>query len=505
MGCRIPLFRRIIEMKTIFRSLYFRIAFILAIVVGTLAFFLMRNSFKLSEEYHNEITQLLNKDVSKFLVDEVGDLFDGEEVNGEQLGVMMHHVMATNPSTEVYLLDLEGKILKHVAMDKIVKADKVSIEPIRTFIENNGEIYIKGDDPKEIGAEKIFSAAPYFNNGEKVGYIYTIVGGREYDAIASTHKSGYVRNLGFRNIGIISLIVFAKGLLLFFFLTKNFKKLSKAFLKFKDGDLDARVEDVNKGEFGMMANTYNQMADTIQENIEKLTGVDNLRKELIANISHDLRTPIASIKGYTETLLIKKEQLSDKDQEKYLQVVLKNSNKLQKLVDDLFELSKLEAKHTELNPEALQLAELIQDIADKYRIIAKEKGISFNTVYSKNLPIVEADLALIDRALQNIIDNAIKFCEQGDVITLELSKNGDSIRTKVSDTGAGIDAEELPHIFERYRKGKILTDAQKGSGLGLAIVKKIMELHETDVHVDSQINVGTTFYFDLPHGRKAIA
>ncbi len=492
-------------MKHFFNSLYFQIALILVIIFGGLAFFLMRNSFKISEEYHNEITQNLNKDVSKYLVEEVKGLYDGQEVNLEQVGVMMHHVMATNPSTEVYILNTNGEILKHVAMNKTVQAKSVSIEPIETFIEKNGDIYIKGDDPKEIGGKKIFSAAPYYHEGQKVGYIYTIVGGRDYDDLVATYKSGYIRNHSLKNIAFSSLVALGLGLLLMYLLTRNFNKLCMAFMRFKDGDLNARIENVTRGEFGVIADTYNKMADTIQENIEELRGVDNLRKELIANISHDLRTPIASIQGYAETLLLKKEHLSEEEQVKYLGVVMKNSKKLKKLVDDLFELSKLEAKQRELNPEALQMAELVQDVTDKYRIIAKEKGISFNTIYSKNLPLVSADLALIDRALQNIIDNAIKFCETGDVITLELSLNGDSIRTKVSDTGAGIEAEELPHIFERYRKGKILTDTQKGSGLGLAIVKKIMELHHTDVYVESQIKKGTTFFFDLPLGERAIA
>jgi len=485
-------------MKRLFNSLYVQIALILTLILAGLAFFLSRQSFQVSEEYHNEVTQILNRDVSHYIVEEVQGLYDGKQVNSEQVGVLMHHVMATNPSTEVYLLDMNGNILKHVAMDKVVKAESVDLEPINQFIANDGEIFIKGDDPKEIGAQKIFSAAPYMHDGEQVGFIYTIVGGRDYDDLATIHKTGYINNLGVRNIALSTLLALSLGLLAFYFLTRNFKKLCMAFTKFQKGDLDARVVGVAKGEFGVIAKTYNDMADTIQKNIEDLRGVDNLRKELIANISHDLRTPIASIQGYAETLLMKKDELQVEDREKYLQIVMKNSQKLKKLVDDLFELSKLEAKQRELQPEALQMAELIQDVADKYRIIAKEKGISINTIYSKNLPLVQADLALIDRALQNIIDNAIKFCKTGDVITLELSQNNKALRTKVSDTGAGIDPVELPHIFERYRKGKILTDTQKGSGLGLAIVKKIMELHKTDVHVESNLSKGTTFFFDLP-------
>ncbi|WP_228851434.1 sensor histidine kinase [Aegicerativicinus sediminis] len=486
-------------------TLFYKIAGFLALLFLVLGFFITKSSIKLSEDYHNEITQGLNKDVSKYIVKEVQGLYDGDTVAESKMSDLMHHVMATNPATEVYLLDLNGNILKHVAMNKEVKATSVDLVPIKEFIERDGKVYIMGDDPKLPGAKKIFSAAPYLHNNKTVGYIYTIVGGNDYDALLLEHQGSYIRKLSVRNMLYFLSAALAIAVLTVYLLTRNFNKIALAFKSFKKGNHDARIEGVNHGEMGLLANTFNDMAETIQSNINELQSVDNLRKELIANISHDLRTPIASIRGFVETLMIKEDELNEEEKQRYMQIVLKNSDKLKKLVDDLFELSKLEAKQRSLQPEAIQIAELIQDIADKYRIIAKRKGVSINTVYSKDLPLVYGDIALIDRALQNIIDNAIEHCEPGDVVSLELSREDNEVKISVSDTGSGIPHQELPHIFERYRKGKFLTDSEKGSGLGLAIVKKIMDVHNIKIHVKSIINQGSEFFFRLPIQNNYIA
>ncbi|OMP29996.1 HAMP domain-containing sensor histidine kinase [Mangrovimonas sp. DI 80] len=479
-------------------TLFYKIAAVLTLLFLGLAFLISNSSVKLSEDYHDEITQGLNKDVSKYIVKEVQGLFDGDSVVESKMGDLMHHVMATNPATEVYLLDLRGNILKHVAMNKEVKATSIDLDPVKEFISKDGQIYIKGDDPKTIGGKKIFSAAPYTHEGQTVGYIYTIVGGNDYDALIKEHEASYIRKLSVRNMLYALLAALVISLLTIYLLTRNFNKITSTFREFKAGNHDARVKGVKQGEMGLLANTFNDMADTIASNIEELQSVDNLRKELIANISHDLRTPIASIRGFVETLMIKGNELTEAQKERYMEIVLKNSDKLKKLVDDLFELSKLEAEQRTPDYEPVQMAEIIQDIADKYRIIAQKKGVSINTVYSKDLPLVYADIALIDRALQNIIDNAINHCEQGDVVTLELTRNEDELKVSISDTGSGISNEELPHIFERYRKGKFLTDSKKGSGLGLAIVKRIMDLHQVSIHVKSVLNQGTEFFFSLP-------
>lgn len=484
-------------------TLFFKIAGVLILVFLILTGFYVYHSYHISEDYHDEITQGLNKDVASHIVKEVQGLYDGKVINEEQMSLLMHHVMATNPATEVYLLDLQGNILKHVAMNKVVKATKINLVPVKKFIEAEGEIFIKGDDPRNIGGKKIFSAAPVYHNNSIVGFIYTIVGGQDYDALKNENQSSYIRKLSTSTMIVAILTSLLVSLLVIWYFTKNLTKIRNAALSFAQGDLTARIEKVDEGEFSDLASTFNSMATTIEKNILELKNVDNLRKELIANISHDLRTPIASIQGFIETLELQDEQLSQKEKQRYMSIVVKNTKQLKKMVDDLFELSKLETKQRNFHPESVQMAELIQDVADKYRVIAQTKGININTIYAKNIPLVKADISLIDRALQNIIDNSIKFCEKGDLIQLEVYQEDQQIVIKIQDSGAGIEEKEIPHIFDRYRKGKFVKETHSGSGLGLAIVKKIMDLHETKIQVISKLNEGTTFLFSLPIARQS--
>ena len=243
------------------------------------------------------------------------------------------------------------------------------------------------------------------------------------------------------------------------------------------------------------------MANTIEQNIQELKGVDNLRRELISNVSHDLRTPVASIHGYAETLILNKDSLKPKEKEKFVEVIYQNCSKLKNMVEDLFELSKLEAHQVRPVPEPFSIAELVYDISDKYRIISGKKGVSVNTLIAKDLPLVEADISMIDRVLQNLIDNAIKFCEEGDTVNIEINTiDPEKVEVSVRDSGRGISQEDIEHVFQRYYRAN--KDPQ-GAGLGLAIVKKIIELHNSTIRVFSQLGKGTAFIFDLPVAKIA--
>jgi signal transduction histidine kinase len=227
-----------------------------------------------------------------------------------------------------------------------------------------------------------------------------------------------------------------------------------------------------------------------------LKETDEFRKELISNVSHDLRTPVASIQGYAETLLLKKNNLTEEEREKYLKIICSGCENLQKLVGELFELSKLQTNQIKLNPEPFSIAELVSDIAGKYRMLSQKKGVSINTFIPKDLPLVEADLLLIDRVLQNLIDNALKFCRAGDYINIEIRPGGqDTVLVSITDSGEGISQDEIPYIFERYYKGKKYSES---TGLGLAIVKKIIDLHHARIQVSSQPGKETVFSFTLP-------
>jgi len=268
--------------------------------------------------------------------------------------------------------------------------------------------------------------------------------------------------------------------------------------RFKEGDYTARITPENKGDLINLSDNFNSMADQIVENIDQLKSVENLRRELIANISHDLRTPLAIMQGYVETLLMKNNDLSATNREKYLNTVLNSSKKLSGLISQLFEYSKLEAKQIEPKKEPFFIAELAQDVFAKYQILTEQKNIELALEIPDNLPMVFADLSLVDRVIQNLMDNAVKFTPTNGKITLQLIPLDSHVEIKIADTGPGISEEDQSYIFDRYEKAARKGRQNSGAGLGLAIAKKILELHDASIRVQSKLNEGTAFMFQLP-------
>ncbi|MFM1932875.1 MAG: hypothetical protein RL226_2178 [Bacteroidota bacterium] len=443
-----------------------------------------------------EVLQRLNYHLAEHTVHTIQPLLQSENPD-LALQDIMHSMMVINPGVEVYLLNETGEIVDFVAPEKVVQLKRVSLEPVKQFLQNPDARLILGDDPRHPENPNIFSAAPIINQNDTTGFIYIILASDLYNEHENILRDSYVFASFYQSLSFIVLIALLLGSVGIYYITRNIDVIIVAIKKFKEGDLSVRMPTL-KGELSHVASTFNDMADTIEHNISELTGVEQLRKELISNISHDLRTPIASIHGYSELLQMKGQQLSVEEKTEYLDVVLKNITRLRNLVDDLFELSKLESRSIELVLEPLSLQELIADLSVEYRTKAKDKNIQVTSVYSTELPFVSADIQLIDRVLHNLLDNALKFCREGDTIALALTlQPNQTIRVAVSDTGIGIPQEALAHIFDRYYKvsGKASTT---GSGLGLAISKKILELHGATIHVQSEVDQGTLFYFDLP-------
>ena len=247
-----------------------------------------------------------------------------------------------------------------------------------------------------------------------------------------------------------------------------------------------------------LATTFNQMADTINDNMEKLKAHDKLRQELVSNVSHDLRTPLAIIHGYTETLMIKEQELSVEERRQYLSNINSSTERLTKLVSQLFEYSKLEAKQIEPQKEPFLISELAMDLYYKYQILAKDKLIELKIEMEEGLPLVFADISLVERVIQNLLDNALKFTPDNGAVTLMLNHTDNHVEVTVIDSGMGIPEQEQTYIFERYRKAKAATKENFGAGLGLAIVKKILDIHNASIKVISKPNQGAAFQFALP-------
>ena len=480
----------------IFNRLYLQVSAIFLLVLFLFTAIAMYVSVQASRDYSVEVNQRLNRELAQNTADMIKPYIKEGRISDEAIADIMHSMMVINPIVEVYILDTNGKILKYVAPDKVVKLEQVDLVPIRKFINDPEHSIIYGDDPRNPGEYKTFSATEVIENGQLTGYIYIVLASQKYVSNAQAVLGSYILGLSIRSVIFILIISALVGLLAIWFITNRLNPIIQGINEFREGNLQARIPVKSETEIDRIGLVFNEMADTIEQNIQELKGVDNLRRELISNVSHDLRTPVASIQGYAETLLLKQGKIGEEEQRKYLEVIFKSCGRLKKLVEDLFELSKLQTRQVKPNTEPFSIAELVYDIANKYRIISQKKGISVNTTIAKNVPLVEADISMIDRVLQNLIDNAMKFCQEGDAINIEIdSKLPGKVEVRVADSGQGIRQEDLPNVFQRYYKGG---EDRQSTGLGLAIVQKIIELHHSTIQVFSQYGKGTTFVFDLP-------
>ena len=404
------------------------LVFILLIVLMAASYVLITGYF--ANKFNQATAQRVNAEVAQHLIEEKFQedspfLEDGSP-NKQLFADLMHDMMAVNRSIEVYLLSEQGEVLYSVVLDhsEDAPAKYVDLQPVNSFISNDGEKFILGDDPRHPGEKKIFSAAPFEANG-KSGFVYIILAGKEFQAISKNLMEQYFIQLGVGATVITMLFALLIGLVSIWFLTKNLRLITQTVQRFREGDLHARIENPQKTNIKAYALAFNEMADTIVGNIEKLKSVDTLRKELIANVSHDLRTPLAVLKGYVETLQIKKDSLTDQEKEEYLQTLNSNIDKLTKLVDQLFEYSKLEAEQITPVKEPFSLTELSHDLVAKFAFMAKQKDVQVLLENPDENILVYADLGLVERALQNLLENAIKYTEPGGKVSLAIKRKKD--------------------------------------------------------------------------------
>ena len=481
------------NIKHLFSGLFWKISLIFLLLLISLAALYIYITATSADTYYQEANQKLNRDIAAHIAGDVQPFVDGE-INQPALEELFHNVMVLNPSIEIYLLDKSGKILSYFAPYSVVVLDTVPLQPIHNFIADTSGAFITGKDPRHPDQQKVFSAAAVTEDNDLFGYIYVVLAGEEYASVTQLLLGSYRLRVAVTTIIISFLAALLIGLFAIWYITRHFNKIRKTVTRFQQGDYTARIDLNGDGEFKELAASFNEMADKIVKNIEELKSVERLRKELIANVSHDLRTPLATIHGYTETLLLKDTQLPEAERQKYSQIILKGTERIKRMVDELFELSKLESDQVQMHYEHFSLQELVQDIVQKYQIMADKRNVKIETTLPQDLPLIYADIALIDRALQNLIENAIKYTSSGGKVIVELNKTTDGLEVIVSDTGLGIPKDELPFIFDRYRRA---TNIENGTGLGLTIVKKILELHKTSINVVSEPDKGTTFSFFL--------
>lgn len=381
-------------------------------------------------------------------------------------------IMRNMMGNELTILDRSGNVL--VATSKVNNASITNLN--RDFI-NNSESIKTYSFSDYFGTKTLSVISPIIDDGNIIGTVFLH---QNVDAIYSSYVSLLylvVFSLIFSLVlSIILAILYAKRFVL------PIEKMTSVARMIKDGDYKAKVGIVRTDQLGELSSTLDQMTDEIDNNINEIRELELRAKELVANVSHEFKTPLTVIRGYAYSLKDKAIKPSNEVYDK----IIKNTVELEHLVNDLLDLNNYQIGNINLKKEDMDLLELVNEVSSELSFIAKEKNISINVI-AKESVIINADYAKMKQFLIILVDNAIKYSKVDSIVTIEL----DQKEIKVSDNGVGIDSKELDKIFDRYYK---VSSDEAGYGIGLCIAKFIAVAHDFNLEVKSRKNKGTTVY-----------
>ncbi len=416
---------------------------------------------------------------------------------------LFNQLMAVNPSVEVYLLDSEGDIVGNAAPAGKLLRHKIDLTPVHELL-NGKTMPVYGDNPRTTDQRQVFSAAPLTSNGVLKGYVYIVLQGDDYRALASKAEFQSAIYMALRSMGMVVLFGLLAGALAFRWVTRPVRKLTAQIATLDDGGMEAIQALAQtqppvgqpKDEVAQLQQAFVGLAKRIDQQWQSLTAQDQQRREFIANISHDLRTPLTSLHGYLETLSMKADRLSSDERQRYLDIALAQSRKVGRLAQELFELARLEYGVVKPQKEPFSLCELVQDVFQKFELAAEARGQKLNADIMPDIPLVNADLGMIERVLTNLLDNALRHTPEGGTIHVRLWKQAHEVMVQVNDSGPGIAPELKANLF--VRPSILSTNKHRAGGLGLMIVRRILQLHGSDIELLDQPHSGASFQFAVP-------
>ena len=301
------------------------------------------------------------------------------------------------------------------------------------------------------------------------------------------------------------LLVFAGGIamILGYFLsstvTERINLLKEAAEKLARGDLQTRVPVDGRDEVAALSGAFNQMAEQLQASDQKQRQLESLRRDLIAWASHDLQTPLTSMRAVLEALA---DGVVDEPEmvKRYLRTAQRDVMSLSALIDDLFQMSQLDAGGFPLHRLQASLSDLVSDTLESFSQLARQQGIRLEGEVAPDVDPVSMDTQAVGRVFNNLVSNALRHTSSGGQVRVEARRAGSGVEVTVRDTGEGIRAEDIPHIFERFYRGDASRSRTRGTGagLGLAIARSLVRAHGGDIRVESQTGKGTQFTFHIP-------
>ncbi len=475
----------------------FLVVFALVVTLGAFAFHLQA---QLLHEFELTMTEALNMPLASRIADELRAQGLARADSHGKISASFARLMNINPNIEIYLIGGQGEIAAFSAPAGEVKLQRVDLAPIRAFVANAFVYPILAADPKRPGAQKAFSAAPLDPADDSAGYVFVILGGAEFEAAGKRIEADWLVRSGLTIAVVGTLAGLAAMLYMRVDVVAKLKRLLAAMSRFEWSGFREPPPPIGAeprwgDEIDAVAGFFCDMAAHMRMLLGQLEATDRNRRELFLNVAHDLRAPLASARAHVESLAMKGEAYSADQRAQYLATTIQQLDQITRFADELFELGRLDAPDAVLARELFPLADLVQDVAQKFAVAAREHGISLTVDRGDDIPRVRGDMALIERALDNLIDNAIRHTPPGGAIQLGVMALPHAVVLTVRDNGEGIAEAHLPFIFDRFYRAP---GPSTGAGLGLAIVKRIVEMHAGTVAVESRLGGGACFSIELP-------
>jgi len=466
----------------VFNSVFKKLTFVYFIVILLTLIILGTSMVKMFENfYFSEREEALTK--------------EGKNLNTTIVKYLNHEVGYEKLETELESIEryLNAKVW---VIDRLGYVYGTSSASERKWIgrqltQRDIDIVLSGSIIKKRGAyDEYFESpvmtvgVPIFVNGEVVTGIFMHSPIYEIDdALRETYK------IIFYSLGICLLLVTALIYIISQRISKPILEMNRITKTIASGEFNKRISINSKDEIGQLAESFNYMA-------QELNKLEEMRKGFVADVSHELRSPLTLIKGYVKGLMAM--DLTDEKRQKYLDIIYEETDRLSELISNLLDLSRMDYGESTLNKSKFDINELIRRTIVKYSNKLEEKDIEVDASFESDPLFVIAEKESIFQVLSNIVDNSIKFMSSKDNLTIKTEIVNDKVLISIRDTGKGIAEEDIKNIWQRFYKGdKSRSRQTRGTGLGLSIVKEIIKSHNEKIWVESKVGEGTKFIFTL--------
>jgi signal transduction histidine kinase len=478
-------------------SLFSRILFLVFTLITVLSITFMCIAYWSVIHFYQASTQLLNKDVAAHIA-RFTSPFDQEGLNKQKADSVFYQAMVISPSVEVYFLDTNGKVIYFHGDPGEILQDSISLLSVREYLKSSGQAYIKGPDPRDPTVSKIFSASPVEGKSGRLGYIYVILGSTEYRHVSNMLYRSHAGVLG---IFALVFILLTTTLLTVWYvnrLQRNYKKLTGILGRMEAGDLSVRFTSHENNDLIPVTKAFNQMADQLQDNMEKLKKGELERKEFTTNISHDLRTPLAIARGYAETLLMNMEsnQIEQSKKQEYSRLIVSNIQTVEHMVQQLLDLSKMEAAAGVLDQQPFVFSEIVQEFIHSVTLSANKKNISITISNGENASWISADIHMMERVVQNLLTNAIKFTPDNGRIAVSLISGSGLLIFRITNSGDAMGDAMFRWLNNQQTEAYV--NRPYHHGLGLVIVKTTLQLHDFPIEAEYIPGEGNSISFRMP-------